>query len=523
MRLIRLTTQDNRGIFDNDFNSDILIKKGQQIALQSSSFHENVGQIVIGALNNDLTFEFDTNNTPLSITLDAQTYNSENHEDLVDDITIKLNNALVSPSGTSTTSKRLLIGLVFKAEIKNNKTEIGYRRSNYISSRSRVTEDEAEFVGMESSAASGNTYRSISSANVTDDSVKYYSLIPWSPFGGGCVFRTKIINYVDTGTGNADNGITFGLSEQNPVNWATDTTMSAEAKTYYIKFIREGTAYQTKIKGGTEGATGTLPNKCSGENPNTTENDYLEWRVNAGRLQGVLYRGAPHNDLVVLVDEPFPTGTYLYPFVTMQGGAVNVRMDSLNHSIDPYDDNSASLNSTIEDDDQTNGGTSLTSNPPIGARTPVRAFQNSNITMSADLSEYMGFDGITNILFSNNGESFTPTTDPNLIGSALVFTADHIFTGTLSNVNYLVELRNIQIESYNSESGNRENIIASINRHSGPAQGIIEYESNYPYFINIKENSLIRNLRARILRIDGSELDLIGVSVINLLIKDRDE
>ena len=523
MRLIRLTTQDNRGIFDNDFNSDILIKKGQQIGLQSASFHENVGQIIINPLNSDLTFEFDNNHTPLSIVLDAQTYNSENHEDLLDDISNKLNNALVSPSAPSTISKRLLIGLVFKAELRNNRTEIGYRRSNYISSRKRVEAEEAHFRGMESDASSGFTYRSQASANVINDEVKYYSDVPWSPLGGGCVFRTKIIFYVDTGTGLEDNGITFGLSEINPNDWAPDTNMSPEAKTYYIKFVREGTAYKTKIKGGTETATGTLPNKCSGENPNTTENDYLEWRVNAGRLQGVLYRGAPHNDLVVLVDEAFPTGTYLYPFVTMQGGAVNVRMDSLNHSIDPYDDNSVSLNSTFDDDDDTNGGTSLTSNPPIGGSTSSRSVDNTNITMSADLSEFIGFDGVTNILFRNNGQSLNPSSDPNLIGSALVFTADHIFTGTLSNVNYLVELRNIQIESYNSESGNRENIIASINRHSGPAQGIIEYESNYPYFINIKENSLIRNLRARILRIDGSELDLIGVSVINLLIKDRDE
>lgn len=145
--------------------------------------------------------------------------------------------------------------------------------------------------------------------------------------------------------------------------------------------------------------------------------------------------------------------------------------------------------------------------------------------MSADLSEFLGFDGITNIPFSDNGQRITPTNNPdlNLIGIGSVFTSSHIFTATLSNVNYLVELHNLQIESYNSDSGNRENIIASINRHSGPSQGIIEYESNYPYFINIKENGYIRNLQARILRIDGAELNLIGQSVINLLIKEKDE
>lgn len=526
MRLIRLTTQNEKGRFDNDFNADIYINKGQQVALQSASFHEEVGEIIVNSLNNEIVFTYDTNQTPLTIALNTVTYNSTNHQVLFDDISKRLNNALVSPVAPSNAFKRLLIGLVFKAELVKNRTQIGYRRSNYISSRGRVNADEAQFIGMESGPASANTYRSLSAANVTDDSVKYFSEIPWSPFGGGSVFRTKIINYVDTGTGNADNGITFGLSEVEPDEWSASATMTAEQKTYYIKFIREGVAYNTKIKGGVEGASGAVPNKCDGSNPNTEENDYLEWRVNAGRLQGVLYRGNPHDDLVVLVDIPFPTGTKLYPFVTMQGGATAVRLDTLNHSIDPYyGEPLTSFN--FEEDDDSNGGTSLTANPPISGHSGlvVSATANTSIVMSADLSEFLGFDGITNIPFSDNGQRITPTNNPdlNLIGIGSVFTSSHIFTATLSNVNYLVELHNLQIESYNSDSGNRENIIASINRHSGPSQGIIEYESNYPYFINIKENGYIRNLQARILRIDGAELNLIGQSVINLLIKEKDE
>jgi len=526
MRLIRLTTQNEKGRFDNDFNADIYINKGQQVALQSASFHEEVGEIIVNSLNNDIVFTYDTNQTPLTIALNTVTYNSTNHQVLFDDISKRLNNALVSPVAPSNAFKRLLIGLVFKAELVKNRTQIGYRRSNYISSRGRVNADEAQFIGMESNAASANTYRSLSAANVTDDSVKYFSEIPWSPFGGGSVFRTKIINYVDTGTGNADNGITFGLSEVEPDEWSASATMTAEQKTYYIKFIREGTAYQTKIKGGVEGASGGVPNKCDGANPNTEENDHLEWRVNAGRLQGVLYRGDPHDDVVVLVDIPFPTGTKLYPFVTMQGGATAVRLDTLNHSIDPYyGEPLTSFN--FEEEDGSNGGTSVSANPPISGHggLTVQATPNTSIVMSADLSEFLGFDGITTIPFSVNGQRITPTNNPdlNLIGIGSVFTSSHIFTATLSNVNYLVELHNLQIESYNSDSGNRENIIASINRHSGPSQGIIEYESNYPYFINIKENGYIRNIQARILRIDGAELNLIGQSVINLLIKEKDE
>ena len=45
MKLLRLTSEDKTGLFDNDFStSEIKIKKGDKLALQSASFSniENV-------------------------------------------------------------------------------------------------------------------------------------------------------------------------------------------------------------------------------------------------------------------------------------------------------------------------------------------------------------------------------------------------------------------------------------------------------------------------------------------------
>jgi len=99
------------------------------------------------------------------------------------------------------------------------------------------------------------------------------------------------------------------------------------------------------------------------------------------------------------------------------------------------------------------------------------------------------------------------------------YEADKIFLATLSNVSFIIELRNIQINSYNSDTGQRQNIVAVVPQQTAGLQGIIEYEPNNLYFIDILEDSLIRNFTARILRIDGSTPKLSGLSVITLLIK----
>ena len=135
-----------------------------------------------------------------------------------------------------------------------------------------------------------------------------------------------------------------------------------------------------------------------------------------------------------------------------------------------------------------------------GGNTP----SDNLLSFSQSLGQFLGFNN--NVLFQVSG-FFT------------FFEADKIFLATLSNVSFIIELRNIQINSYNSDTGQRQNIVAVVPQQTAGLQGIIEYEPNNLYFIDILEDSLIRNFTARILRIDGSTPKLSGLSVITLLIK----
>ena len=58
MRLLRLTTDNTKALFDNNFNTDIKIEKGEQIALQSCSFSEQISVLKVDGTNNKLSFKY---------------------------------------------------------------------------------------------------------------------------------------------------------------------------------------------------------------------------------------------------------------------------------------------------------------------------------------------------------------------------------------------------------------------------------------------------------------------------------
>ena len=54
MKLIRLTSTNSDGHFNNDFYEDIIMEKNTQIALQNASFEIDVNIITINGTNNTL-------------------------------------------------------------------------------------------------------------------------------------------------------------------------------------------------------------------------------------------------------------------------------------------------------------------------------------------------------------------------------------------------------------------------------------------------------------------------------------
>ena len=97
MRLIRLQTEDNNCVFDNTFNTDIIIEPNAKIALQNVAIVKNVAKVVITQDNNTLTYKLNETTAPTqTVKLELGEYSKDNYLTLFTDMTDKLNKSLNS-------------------------------------------------------------------------------------------------------------------------------------------------------------------------------------------------------------------------------------------------------------------------------------------------------------------------------------------------------------------------------------------------------------------------------------------
>jgi len=124
MKLIRLQTEDNDGIFSSNFDTDIVLEPDSQVALQSATFKEVPQQLVVHGGNDEVSFQVTSGVTKI-INIAHNVYDSSNHTDLQKDIQDKLN-ATLDLSGKQ-------IGLQFNVDTINNvnqqdsRINIGYK------------------------------------------------------------------------------------------------------------------------------------------------------------------------------------------------------------------------------------------------------------------------------------------------------------------------------------------------------------------------------------------------------------
>ncbi len=485
VRLIRIASNDKNGLFDNNFSTDIPVDETNSIALQSCSFSGVFNILRVDGINELISFKYTDTDEIQAVLTHKDQYDNSNKDDLFSDMTTALNKGLVYKGGKT-------IGLEFLAEVNSiaDKVQIGYQKSNLSSNDSRVTRDgTSEYQGME---VASNKYRKQTSDDSTDDSTKYYSMIPW---GQGChIHRIRIVDFVDNGDATANNGLILGLSNSAPVNWKTSPNMTDDQKTYYIRFSRGNETYKVKVKDGTETDTGVAPTLVAGSAQN---NDIIEIVRAGSEIKALLYR---HDQASVetLFVAPQLDGEELFPFITLQGGNNSVKFNRAVHTIDPYH----TSHIANEEEEESLGARP---NPPpsgAGAATPT----NNTLILPITVSQFCGFNNFENLQSATNA----------------LFQAENIFEATTSNTSFIIELTNLDIDSYNgksNEDGAKQNIIAVIPTSNNETHKIIEYESQNLYYVDIKQKTNIRNIRARILRIDGTTPVLTGLSVLTFLIK----
>ena len=124
-----------------------------------------------------------------------------------------------------------------------------------------------------------------------------------------------------------------------------------------------------------------------------------------------------------------------------------------------------------------------------------------------DLANILGFE---NRILSN---------ESNIVG-AFKNTSNNIFDLSRQNPYFIIISKNINLESYDSETGGRLNILHSFGDNSENSEGSVFFEPSNPIFLDIFNNTAktIRNLRFEIRNADLTRINNDGLISLCILI-----
>jgi len=513
MKFIRLIGSNNAndGILDNEFNQDIKIEEGSQIAYRSLAVDLDPQEFRVDASNNEITFQSNINDATSIGTAKLSapvTYTTENATDLLSDLQKATNNSLLYNSKN--------IGSQFQCLIKNGKTRI---ESKFCPNSLQIL--KANFAGdfgstLNDANISGAGNISASSSTIDDSNI----LFSHQEFGKGCsVFRTRIRNLTDNGGAGDTNGFEIGLSDVKPTTWDTSGAfnLTDAEKTYNVSIGKPTDNYFYNDKNGADQDSGIAP-----ENhlvATRTTNDIIEFSKIGKQLFIRLYRDSQVTPDVLSTTNleteynaalEFGVEQPLYPYIIFHGNNTNAMLDGYTRCFfDPFVSNiNPNTAVTVEDIAQGNEHTEL-GVTPSDARPSTNI--NSKFTFSSfQLAAHLGFDQ-TVLLSEESGNTF-------LVHSKNAYTA------ALTYDNIVVELMNLQVDSYDGLEKGRRNIIATIPTNSDE-NGVIVNEANNLVFIDLDnaQPRFFRNIKARLLYGDLTDIKTVGLTSLSLLIKNKNE
>ena len=118
MRLIRLQTDDNNCVFDNSFNTDIIIEPNAKIALQNVAIVKDPTKIALTPSNNTITYMLNTSSAPTqTVLLNSIIYTQDTYKTLFTDMTTRLNKSLDNTNKSN-------VGKQWQVSLQDNVTAI---------------------------------------------------------------------------------------------------------------------------------------------------------------------------------------------------------------------------------------------------------------------------------------------------------------------------------------------------------------------------------------------------------------
>lgn len=499
-KLLRLHTTDFESIFDCVFNEELKINPYSEIALHSASFPVSNRFLNIDSTNDELTFQVQNTgpNNVHTIQIQHGTYSKHNASHLLEAITNAMNQDLdINLSKEHGTEISINLNNDTRISI-----EFGYANQLVISSSLRDQNSFYFQTTRVSIGSRGNDIKLIQNADQSQDNDKGY-IVGEVPFTRGCGNIIFDLHTYKAGDGNAgDNAITFGLIPQSLFDIYKDVfpgdAVPADVSTDKWKF--------------------GLPLTKVGGASGLTEGSKVSMDLSKGKIS---FREYKTDDSVRLLSEVEfdyeDLGTQLYyPALILHHEPQYLKIKNLKYTPTPFN-----LPPTIENLDPLIETTALGVAPkPFGHRPSVYNF----IFPALSVRDYLGF--------SESNLNPLLGTSRDRAGSD-AFQGQTHFTNMVSSDNYLIEMLNIKLDSYdsfspNNQGGGRKNILAPIpisEQIIDNQTGLVQYEPNSFNFISINNEYALnlRNIRMRIIDFQHQTVLNNGFQSVNIIIRDTDK
>jgi len=501
MKLIRLTSTDANAHFNSIFDEDIIIEPKSQIALNSLSMERVLGDITIDGSNDKITYTVNGIANEKDVYLAHDSYNNATIDIFEQDMQTKLNDSL------QLADKQ--IGHQFKVDkTTSGKFQINCLQADTFSHGDDWQANAKKNGGAESIQWLNAGQRLLKENGASNGNNNNYISTLHDPLCSGAgVFRARCRQQVDVTAANGNDGFIVGLSTENlSAKYDAGTAISYTDMThaiYYPSNLQGGTGateFFYTINGGTPVVTGTNVEYIGNDSAN---NNVIDMSIAEGRLKGTVYSNSGGATGVDLIDVAVDRNVNYYPFIIIRGtgGAVGTVLDFIRVSLDPYEKPPTTYNEEIDDYGEPR--------PPK----PTRANRNGYLSFeSRDLADLLGY---------------ALATQPTVLSRHHTWTANYVFE--LHNLTdaFLVQMRSMELESYDDfnadgHGGGAQNLLAIVPYTSSDS---VVYEANNLIWIDMKNASPIslRNFYARIVQSDYSNIVVRGLTTMTILIKNKDE
>ncbi len=507
--LIRLTTTDNKGNFDCDFQDDIQIKENTEIALHSLSVERQNKSIEIDPTNSTIQFQVSNASGVHEVAVEHGRIDHANFHERIRTLTDRMNSSLRFFRGTPTeiedgTNKNLKeTGMQIKVHTNANKNVMfDFRYAECISA---ITANADELLHLHNINSASNEYKVNDGNSGTDIDNITHSLIAFkNPISLGThISRLRIKKFQNN---NGDNsGFTMGITTE--LNKIINNSLTLNDLDYGIRVKQNTSVIQVKNGKANPFADNSVARVLTNFTGGTGDLLGFEVReVVEGEGQKMVMKhytsGANKGTDLLVADIDLRDGQNkdipYYFVVSLCGNTDNVKIDHLGSCRNQF---------IGFDAKKTNGADELT----LPATLPLTRADRSDysLTIPVTLADFLGFD---------DASQTANAIDHNFVGSRQ-------FEQIVGSDNYIIEMLNMPINTYDALRKGRKNILAYVPVSEtiiDDKTGVVQYEPKERLFLPLanKYEETLRNIRARIVASDFSAIATEGLSSLNIIIRD---